>query len=106
MRVVRFKERLERVYRGHEWLCHFLGKGSGRHLCISRDKRTDRVCSAAWKSVFAYRSGTAVRDFSAKSESSSDSRLGTVSAVQFIRVCGRDRGSCAGDSVAVVFWHR
>ena len=26
MRVVRFKERLERVYRGHERLCHFLGK--------------------------------------------------------------------------------
>ncbi len=106
MRVVRFKERLERVYRGHERLCHFLGKAAAGICVIGRAKRTDRVCSAAWKSVFAYRSGTAVRDFSAKSESSSDSRPGTVSAVQFIRVCGRDRGSCAGDSAAVVFWHR
>lgn len=33
MRVVRFKERLERVYRGHERLCHFLGKAAAG-ICV------------------------------------------------------------------------
>lgn len=106
MRVVRFKERLERVYRGHERLCHFLGKAVAG-ICVLAVLKGQTGYAALLGNPFLLTGLALLYGIFPQSLSLLlTAGLALVSAVQFIRVCGRDRGSCAGDSAAVVFWHR
>ena len=101
MRVVRFKERLERVYRGHERLCHFLGKAVAG-ICVLAVLKGQTGYAALLGNPFLLTGLALLYGIFPQSLSLLLTAGLALFQLYSLSVCA----SCAGDSAAVVFWHR